>query len=226
MTDNFHFCNKIFLSNFYCEPGPFYNEFLIQDTKSLIDSMGNHPDCRIEFNYNPEKKIRATFISFDDASQEKDVTCICTLFHGGSSKYYCYFYELNEDSTIDCVQVVNESGTCRQVLERDVGEDLDECFDKLCSMFTDPPADSLFMLFYTEREDFFHLLDIKPSELPMRCIALLGGEPIINRQVRNGTSFLFYNSERDSSCLIARTDDGQQPIDIQWDDLSTFFDYE
>ena len=123
MTNNFKFCNDDFL-NLYCyKPAPFYNQFYLEDaTKSLIDSMGEHPNFHLVFKYNPEKRIRATFIVFDEEGlQEMDVKCICVLFHGDRRDNYCFFYEMYEDQTIGCVQVAHQYNSDRIVLEMNVG---------------------------------------------------------------------------------------------------------
>lgn len=221
MTKNFKFCNEDFLYLYYYNPAPFYNQFYIEDaTKSIIDSMGNHPNFHLIFKYNAEKRIRATFIVFDDEELEDlDVKCICTLFHGDRSDSYCFFYEMYEDSIIGCVQVAHQYDSQRIAIEMNVGIDVDIYFNKLCSMFGKPVYESTTMLYYRESDNCFRLLDMILSELPGRCVPLLGGTPVVENKSINNVNFLIYKSQQDTSFLVSRTLDGKNPTDIMLSDI-------
>jgi len=221
MTKNFKFCNEDFLPLFCYKPAPFYNQFnLEKQTKLVLDSMGEHPDYHLVFKYNPEKRIRATFIVFDDEELENlDVKCICVLFHGHRLDSYCYFYEVYDDSTIGCIQVAKQFDDSRIVLEMNVGTDIDKYFDKLCSMFGKPSTESITMLYYKDDDDCFRLLDMILSELSGRCLPLLGGAPIIENITINNTNFIIYKSKENMNYLIARTVDGKNPSDIMLSDI-------
>ena len=221
MTKNFEFCNENFLDFYYHEPWRFYNQFYLEDsTRSLIDSMGDHPDFHLVFKYNAEKRIRATFIVFDDKElKDMDVKCICVLFHGDSRDNYCYFYEVYEDSTIGCVQVAHQLDSKRIVLGMDVGTDIDAYFDKLCSRLGQSTYESTTMLYHRDGEDDFRLLDIILSELPKRCVPLLGGSPVMERKNINNVDFLVYKSKWDNTFLASRTIDGKNPTDILLSDI-------
>lgn len=221
MTNNFRFCNEEFLPYFCTTAYRFYNQFLVEEeTRALLDSIGEHPECRIVFKYDPEKKVRATFILFDGELAEVDVKCICTLFHGDRFEDRCYFYEVYEDGTIGCVQVADGFDEERRVLAIDVGEDVDAYFYSLCASFDAPKTDAVAMLFYNETDDSFRLLDIEPSELADRCLPLLGGDPQVETRECGGARFLFYRSPEDGSFLVAETVNGEDPTDVRLEDLA------
>ena len=182
--------------------------------------MGEHPNFHLVFKYNPEKRIRATFIVFDEEGlQEMDVKCICVLFHGDRRDNYCFFYEMYEDQTIGCVQVAHQYNSDRIVLEMNVGTDINTYFDKLCDILGNPMYESTTMLYYKENDNCFRLLDMILSELPGRCFPLLGGEPTIEIKKCNGKDFIFYKSKQDNSFLVARVINDNNPSDIMLSDI-------
>lgn len=220
MTKNFKFCNIEFLPLFNSKPYYFYNQFYNKAfTSQLLDSMGDHPNCKIEFKYNDKKRIRATFITFDDAINEMDVKCICILFHGDRNEYYCYFYELHEDGSIGCVEVANNNDDNRIVRYLNAGTNTNEYFKKLCSFFGESKYETVTMLFYKETDDCFRILDMDLSQLDSRSLALLGSTPTKTCEIHNNIKFVFYKSQEDSSYLVARTNDGINIVDALLSDI-------
>ena len=221
MTENFKFCNKEFLYSFVYKPSYYYNQFGIEEaTRDVIDSVGEHPKFHIVFNYDEKKKIRATFIVFDQKEfKELDVSCICVLFQGDRFNNYCYFYEVYDDNTIGCIQVCEGINTDRKVLDLNVGTNIDEYFKKLCERFDLFNNNSITMLYYLEKENRFRLLDLIESEFEGRCIPLLGGKPIKESKIINSEKFIFYKSQVNGNYLVARTIDGKNPIDIKFTDI-------
>ena len=219
MKENYTFYYDEFLKLFCYKPYMYYNQFLLEnETQSIIDSVGNHPNCYLIFKYNADIRIRATFIVFDDELEDMDIKCICILFHGGRSDNYCYFYEQNEDLSIRCVQVAHRSMETRIVKDNNAGDDIDIWFEKLCASFDKPINDSITMIYYKENDDCFRLLDMIPSELVSRCAVLLEGDPMLVSKKYSGVNYLFYKSMIDNSYLVARTMDGHNPTDILLED--------
>jgi hypothetical protein len=223
MTNNFKFCNEDFLPLFNYKPSYFYNQFgNIDFTEEVLDSMGEHPECGIEFRYSDVKKIRATFITFADATEELDVKCICVLFHGDRFDYHCYFYEVYEDGMLGCVETTNNERIVKYI---GAGIDTDQCFEKLCAYFGESKYDSVTMLFYKESDDCFRVLDICPSEFDNRSRILLGSTPVIERKTCNNIDFLIFKSQDGSAYLAARADGDQNPIDAFFSDIDILKNY-
>ena len=211
MTDNFQFCNEVFLPLFNSRPGHFYNQFGNEKfTKEVLDSMGKHPGCKIEFRYHDAKRIRATFVTFEDAKRELDVACICVLFHGDRLQHHCYFYEVYENGSIGCIETTNQN---RIVRELNVGTDIDSYFERLCASFGESKYDTVTMLFYRESDECFRVLDIELPDLACRSRILLGAPAVRTRETHQGVDFLIYQAQDGGSYIAARTADGENPTD-------------
>ena len=223
MTDNFRFCNEDFLPLFAYKPYSFYNQFGIEGfTRELVDSMGEAPSYRIEFRYDAAKRIRATFIIFDEVSESCDVKCICTLFHGDRMEHYCYFFELfceGDSRQINCVEVAQPFGDDRIHRYLDVGEDIDACFEKLCLLHGEPRYDAFTILFYKEADDAFRVLDMMEDDLEIRSEILLGDKPTVEHRIIGGVPFILWHSSDNSSFLAAREGEGGTPTDAKLSDI-------
>ncbi len=221
MTKNFEFCNAQFLPFFSDRRYSFYNQFYNRDlTLELLNSIGELPNCKVEFRYNDEKRIRATFIIFEDPLEDQDVKCICTLFHGHRFDYHCYFYDVFKgDNIIGCVEVASNNTEDRIGRYLDAGTNIDDYFQKLCSFFDAPNHEDIAMLFYNEVDDCFRILDINPSDLKIRSSVLLGSKPIKACETYEGVDFIFFKSTIDNSYLVARTNDGQNLVNAFLSDI-------
>lgn len=223
MSDNFRFCNEDFLPLFAYRPYSFYNQFYNEGfTRELVDSMGEAPSYRIEFRYDAAKRIRATFIIFDEVSESCDVKCICTLFHGDRTESYCYFFELFCDGDarlINCFEVAQPFGSNRIGRYVNVGEDIDACFEKLCLLHGEPRYDAFTILFYKEADDAFIILDMMEDDLEMRSDILLGGKPTVEHRIIGGVPFILWHAPNDSSFLAAREGEGGSYADAALSDI-------
>jgi hypothetical protein len=222
MTKNIIYCNRDFLPEFKYYAASFYNHFnCLEQTQQLLDEIGSHPKCKINFEYNAEKRIRATFITFEDAAEDLEVFCIALLFFGERHKYRCYFYEVYDDGAIHCVEV----GNGRVVRYLNAGKDTNTYFEKLCANVDYPNTETVAMVFYKEEDDTWRILDIDLCDLDMRSRRLLGTSPVRRCKTVGGKAYIFYSTPNGDCYLAARTEDGETLQNVGLSDIANLKNY-
>ena len=218
MNENIRFCNEDFLPLFEYDPAKYYNQFNIESaTRSVLDSMGDHPPAEIHFRYDDEYRVRATFIVFPDAKEELEVYCIAAVFSQSRMAAQCFFFEVYEDGTIGFIENTEEGRIVRSL---NVGKDIDAYFNLIvrCAKPSDFFTSEFAMYYWHDRDEVFRILDASASELPARCVPLLGGDMIRQKTVIGGVKFVLLRSVVDGRFLAIRLDDEDKYQSVKLDD--------